>query len=158
VSYKNRQRAKRNREWRERQEDLMRRRREWLDEQRNNPFFAELVAALGSSTEKLTLLAEKPEVLKSGAKRGPRFDPAGGLRDAFVANAVENARDAGRSHKDAIVAGLAVLREWGSGASSQKTVEAIVTGQRKPAARNPADIKDYLERNKAKLREWGLDV
>jgi hypothetical protein len=112
MSYKARQRAKRNRERRERQQGLARTRREWLDEQRNNPSFAELLAALGSSTEKLALLAEKPEARKWGSKRGPRCDPARDLRDASVANAVKNARDAGRSYEVAIDAGVTALRQW----------------------------------------------
>jgi hypothetical protein len=158
VGYRERQRAKLNRGRREREQDVSRTRREWLNEQKNNPPFAELLAALGSSIEKLALRAEKTEVRKWGAKRGPPFDPARGLRDASVANAVRYARDAGQSYEDAIDAGVTVLRQWGSGASSRKTVEAIVAGQRKMAARDPADIEADLEQANAKLREYGLDV
>jgi hypothetical protein len=93
---------------------------------------------------------------KTGAerKRGPRYDPARPLLDYWVASAVADARDAGQSYEEAIAAGVAALRRCGSGASSPKTVEAIVTRHRKLMARDPADI----ERAKTKLREYGLDI
>jgi hypothetical protein len=149
VSHRAREDAKLNRERRERKRELPRRRREWLDEQGNNPLFAPLLATLGSSVEGLRKLTEKPEAPEWGS-RGPRRDPVRDIfRDALVAGAVENARTAGQSPKDAIAAGVAALRQSGSGASSEKMVEAIMARRRKAVG---------VDRAKAVLRAYGLDV
>jgi hypothetical protein len=153
VSYKARQRAAAKGERLAREQGRARTRREWLS-QENNPALAELLAALGSSVEALRRLAEKPEARHWGARRGPRHDPARILTHALVANAFENARLSGRSHEEAMAAGVTALRQSGSGASSPKTVEAIVTSVRKIPA--PADIEADREKAKAVLREYGL--
>jgi hypothetical protein len=152
VSCKARRTAQANRERRERQRDISRSRmrREWLGRE-NDPALGFLLAAA------LYKLAGKPE-RRQGRQRGPRFDPTQPLKDYLVASAVEDARRSGQSHKEAIDAGIAVLRRCGSGASSPKSIEAMMTRRRKTAALTPDALRRRHEQAKARLRDYGLDV
>jgi hypothetical protein len=149
MNFQARQQAKLNRKRRERERE----REEFLCAHASNPAFHDLKAAMNAG------LADRPPVVRPAGRlgwgaRGPRYDPARVLRDALVAFAVESALSAGRPYEEAIAAGVTALRQRSSGASSPKTVEAILTKQRRLRASGRADLANAQR----VLREYGLDV
>jgi hypothetical protein len=138
VSYEARQKAKLNRERRDRQDE----REEWLRANANNPVFLEIKAAIngwswehGGFKDFLQAHASDPLSPKRrqwGARRGPTFNPARLVRDIKVELLYRSARAAGWSHKASIALGAKELLQPGTGASSPKLVEAIIVKQRLP--------------------------